>query len=108
MSEAFEKELRQFRPRMTPPDVRERLGDALREPRKAELPSPWADRCLISALTMGMAAALAIAALLTLDTRQPPVTGAAAEVATVQRQTQEYVALLADGREALPSRSGPH
>ena len=101
---SFEDELRRFEPRAAAPAIRDQIGSALRGPWERVPPSRWADRCLISAFSMGVAAALMIGTFLLLDARRPDAPGPVDTAAMAQQvQTQEYLAQLAGGRDVLPS-----
>ena len=100
MTDPFENELRQFKPRPAPAELCSRIQAELLLPSDA-VPgaSPWADRCLLSMLSMGAAAAVLITTLLLLDTRTPQMDSPLPASPTAQEQTHEYLTQLAGGRD---------
>jgi hypothetical protein len=61
--------------------------------------SSWADRCLLSALSLGTAAAVMIGTLLILDGRRPNVEEPTAALSSAQQQTRDYLAQMAGGND---------
>jgi len=106
----LESELRRFAPAVSPGDLAARMDHALHS--TAPVPRPWADRCLLGALAMGLAASVVIVVLLGSDWSagtQQPAPRSLADTPTVV-QTRELLMQLALGKEAptLPSASAPN
>ena len=105
----LEADLRQFSPGVSAENLPERIAVKL----DTAPIRPWADRCLMGAIGMGLAASIVVAVTLGSDLlaarHHEPAANVDAQT-TIITQTREYLAqlaLAADRASALPS-TAPH
>src|SRR5438477_9050925 len=91
----LEAELRQFTPNIPPGDLRIRIATALEGPPAQT--TKLADRCLLSAMSLGLAAAIAIITMLGTDllTTRETLPATPYAQSPVALQTRQFLAQLA-------------
>ena len=106
--DSMEKEWRKFVPVAASGQVRVSIAAALAAAPVKAARGRWSDRCLVSAMGMSAAAAVAIVVLLMTEGRPDAAAPPSANPAMAQLQTREYLAQLAAGKEPAVTAGGPH